>query len=72
MCDYFSPTLTNSLTLAITEAKFMCSMFQKTKIQNICIWSKERFVDCEGANQEDGRPNGASNPYCLLDEVKGF
>lgn len=30
--------------------------------ENVRIWSKERLIDREGANREDGRLEGASNP----------
>lgn len=44
-----------------------CAQFiQRLKLKT-SVWSKERFIDREGANQENGRPNGASNPSYLLD-----
>lgn len=37
----------------------------KAKTQNVRVWSKERFVNKEGTNREDGRLSGAPNPsYC--------
>lgn len=29
----------------ITESKFVCQMLRKAKIQNVGVWSKERFID---------------------------
>lgn len=50
----------------------MCPMIQKAKTQNIRVCSKERFIDQEGIDQEDGSLNGASNPSCSLDQDKVF
>lgn len=35
----------------------------KDKIKNIRVWSKKRFIDQEGANWEDGRPNLQVHPF---------
>lgn len=59
-------------TESVTKLCFVCPMPCKAKAQNVKILHKKRFLDQEGANSEDGRPNGASNPSCLLDWVKGF
>lgn len=44
----------------VTEPKL------KAKTQNIRVSNKERFTNQEGANQEDGKLNGASNSSCSL------
>ena len=50
----------------------MCPMLEMAKTQTIRVWNKERISDQEGTNQEDGRPNSASNPPSLQDQAKGF
>ena len=39
----------------------MCLVLQKAKIQNIRVLSKERFIDEEGNNWNDGGFSGALN-----------
>lgn len=34
----------------------------KGQTRNLGVWSKERFIDGEDANWEDGHPGGFSNP----------
>lgn len=45
--------------------------FEKPNLK-ILIWSKERFIDGEGAPREDGGPCCASDSSFLLDQAKGF
>ena len=40
----------------VTSTQSVCPMFQKTKTHYVGVWSKERFVDGERANREDGGP----------------
>lgn len=37
-----------------TKLQFLSSTLHKTNIPNIRVWSKERFIDQENANREDG------------------
>ena len=55
------------LRVVVMEPKPVYPMLRKTKTQNVSVCSKESFIDREGANLEDGKPNGPSNPSCLLD-----
>lgn len=50
----------------------MCPVLGKDKARNVRVWSEEKFTDQEGADWEDRRRNGTSDPSCLLDWAKGF
>ena len=41
-------------------------ILQKAKTQNVRVWSKERFIDGEGANPEFEDPSNASNLSLVL------
>lgn len=45
---------------------------QKAKTQNVGVWNKEMFIDWEGANPKDRRPDGTSYPSCSLGRLKVF
>lgn len=55
----------------VTEPKFTCLTLQSTKLKML-RFEVRSFIDQEGTNQDDGRPIGASNTSCLLDQAKGF
>lgn len=42
--------------------KAVCSTLGKAKTKKVQAWSKERFIDPDSANQEDGSPSNSSNP----------
>lgn len=54
----------------ITGPKSMCLTLLKAKTQNIRVWSKDRFIDREGTNQEDGSLISTSNPSSQSTEFR--
>lgn len=52
--------------------KSVCARgFKRPKLRTSEFGVRKGFND-QGANREDGRPNGASHPSCSLDLAKGF
>lgn len=49
----------------------VCLMLHKTKIQNLRVWNKAKFIDQEGTHWENGRLRNTSNPSCSLDWIWG-
>lgn len=41
----------------VTSPKFTCLTPQKVETKSIGVWNKERLIDREGTNKEDGSPN---------------
>ena len=50
----------------VIKSKFMSPMHSETKQMNVRLWSKERFVDQKGADQEYGRQRFVSDPSYWL------
>lgn len=51
----------NKTQSSIIALKPMCPMLQKAKTQKVRVWSKEKFIDWECANREDGSPSDSSS-----------
>lgn len=66
ICYCYSFNTTNQwlqITVPVSLFQRLCSLsFKKAQIQNVRVWNKERFIDWEGINQEDGRSSGFSDP----------
>ena len=54
------------LSTHVIEPMSLCPTLQKAKTQNVRVWSKERFIDGEGANPEFEDPSNASNLSLVL------
>lgn len=62
-CSNLPHSLTSpSPGLSSANQLLMCLTLQKAKTENVRVWSKERLIDSERANWEDGSPSGTSNP----------
>lgn len=68
-CSVFTPEIV--LWDVGTWLRLVCLRLHKTKIQNLRVWSKTRFIDQEGTHWEDGRLRNTSNPSCSLDWIRG-